>query len=133
MAGVFEKPIEIAIEAQSRADGERLRLILEMLAAVDAFVGMAIDEQTGQTILKGPDEAYLVFVINQLRRDFGIAVNVGAPQIAYRETLGQRSEIDYTHKKLGGGSGQTPVGRRPDPRPRAYSHRPRRPSDARLG
>jgi elongation factor G len=77
-----------------------------MLAAVDPSVGVAVDQQTGQTILKGPDEFHLEFVIERLKVEFGIAVNVGAPQIAYRETLGRRSEIDYTHKKQSGGSDQ---------------------------
>jgi len=106
MAGVLAKPIELAIEAQARTDQERLWNVLEMLAAVDPSVGVALDQQTGQTILKGPDEFHLEFVIERLKVEFGIAVNVGAPQVAYRETLGRRSEIDYTHKKQSGGSGQ---------------------------
>jgi elongation factor G len=106
VAGVLAKPIELAIEAQARTDQERLWIALEMLAAVDPSVGVAVDQQTGQTILKGPDEFHLEFVIERLKVEFGIAVNVGAPQVAYRETLGRRSEIDYTHKKQSGGSGQ---------------------------
>ncbi len=106
MVGVLAKPIELAIEAQARTDQERLWVVLEMLAAVDPSVGVAVDQQTGQTILKGPDEFHLEFVIERLKVEFGIAVNVGAPQVAYRETLGRRSEIDYTHKKQSGGSGQ---------------------------
>jgi elongation factor G len=106
MAGVLAKPIELAIEAQARTDQERLWVVLEMLAAVDRSVGVMVDRQTGQTILKGPDEFHLEFVIERLKVEFGIAVNVGAPQVAYRETLGRRSEIDYTHKKQTGGSGQ---------------------------
>jgi elongation factor G len=106
MAGVLAKPIELAIEAQARTDQERLWVVLEMLAAVDRSVDVMVDRQTGQTILKGPDEFHLEFVIERLKVEFGIAVNVGAPQVAYRETLGRRSEIDYTHKKQTGGSGQ---------------------------
>jgi len=106
MVGVLAKPIELAIEVQARTDQERLWVVLEMLAAVDPSVGVAVDQQTGQTILKGPDEFHLEFVIERLKVEFGIAVNVGAPQVAYRETLGRRSEIDYTHKKQSGGSGQ---------------------------
>jgi elongation factor G len=106
MAGVLAKPIELAIEAQARTDQERLWVVLEMLAAVDPSLGVAVDQQTGQTILKGLDEFHLEFVIERLKVEFGIAVNVGAPQVAYRETLGRRSEIDYTHKKQSGGSGQ---------------------------
>ncbi len=77
-----------------------------MLAAVDPSVGVAMDQQTGQTILQGPDELHLEFVVERLKVEFGIAVNVGAPQVAYRETLGRKTEIDYTHKKQSGGSGQ---------------------------
>jgi elongation factor G len=106
MAGVLAKPIELAIEAQTRTDQERLWVVLEMLAAVDRSVDVMVDRQTGQTILKGPDEFHLEFVIERLKVEFGIAVSVGAPQVAYRETLGRRSEIDYTHKKQTGGSGQ---------------------------
>ncbi|HEX9525085.1 MAG TPA: hypothetical protein VF949_19055 [Reyranella sp.] len=106
MAGVLAKPIELAIEAQARTDQERLWVVLEMLAVVDPSVGVVLDRQTGQTILKGPDEFHLEFVIERLKVEFGIAVNVGAPQVAYRETFGRRSEIDYTHKKQSGGSGQ---------------------------
>ncbi len=106
MVGVLAKPIELAIEAQARTDQERLWVVLEMLAVVDPSVGVVLDRQTGQTILKGPDEFHLEFVIERLKVEFGIAVNVGAPQVAYRETLGRRSEIDYTHKKQSGGSGQ---------------------------
>jgi elongation factor G len=107
MVGVLAKPIELAIVAQARTDQERLWIVLEMLAAVDPFVGVMVDQQTGQTILKGPDEFHLEFVVERLKVEFGIAVNVGTPQVAYRETLGRRSEIDYTHKKQsGGGSGQ---------------------------
>src|SRR5258708_2925190 len=106
MAGVLAKPIELAMEAQARTDQERLWVVLEMLAAVDPSVGVAVDQQTGQTILEGPDEFHLEFVIERLKVEFGIAVNVGAPQVAYRETLGRKSEIDYTHKKQSGGSDQ---------------------------
>jgi elongation factor G len=106
MAGVLAKPIELAVEAQARTDQERLWIVLEMLAAVDPSVGVAMDQQTGQTILQGPDELHLEFVVERLKVEFGIAVNVGAPQVAYRETLGRKTEIDYTHKKQSGGSGQ---------------------------
>jgi len=106
MVGVLAKPIELAIEVQARTDQERLWVVLEMLAAVDPSVGVAVDQQTGKTILKGPDEFHLEFVIERLKVEFGIAVNVGAPQVAYRETLGRRSEIDYTHEKQSGRSGQ---------------------------
>ena len=82
MAGVLAKPIELAIEAQARTDQERLWVVLEMLAAVDRSVDVMVDRQTGQTILKGPDEFHLEFVIERLKVEFGIAVNVGAPQVA---------------------------------------------------
>jgi translation elongation factor EF-G len=93
MAGVLAKPIELAIEVQAWTDQERLWVVLEMLAAVDPSVGVAVDQQTGQTILKGPDEFHLEFVIERLKVEFGIAVNVGAPQVptVRRSAAGRRS------------------------------------------
>jgi len=98
--------IEIAIEAQFPADREKLGGVLEMLAALDGSLGVAIDRETDQIILKGQDERGLEVIIDRVRREHGIATTIGAPQVAYRETLGRKSEIDYTHKKQSGGSGQ---------------------------
>jgi elongation factor G len=98
--------IELAVEPRSRLDAERLDDVLRRLAAEDDGFGVSIDRETGQTVIKGQSEQHLEGVWDRITIEFGIAVNVGAPQVAYRETLGRRSEIDYTHKKQTGGSGQ---------------------------
>ncbi len=78
-----------------------------MMTTIDPRVGAATDSETGQIVLKaGPDESDVLTVIDRLKRDMNIGLNVGAPQVAYRETLGRKAEIDYTHKKQSGGSGQ---------------------------
>ena len=107
MAGVFSQVIEVAIEPERRTDLERLWVALEMLAAVDDRVGFAIDGETGPTVFKGgPDEDTVASIIDRLRHNLNFKLTVGAPRVAYRETLGRKSEIDYTHKKQSGGSGQ---------------------------
>src|SRR5882757_3803763 len=98
--------IELAIEPKSKADQEKMGQALGRLVQEDPAFHVSTDTETGQTILEGPDEFHLEFVIERLQREFGIAINVGAPQVAYRETLGRRSEVDSTHKKQSGGSGQ---------------------------
>ena len=98
--------LEVAIEAVSRTDQDKLVDVLKELSVRETPFGFSMDDETGQIVIKGESERQLEFVIDRLQRRFGIAVNVGAPQVAYRETLGRRSEIDYTHKKLSGGSGQ---------------------------
>jgi translation elongation factor EF-G len=94
--------IELAAEAKSPADRERLESILEMLAVVDDSFGFAIDGETGQTILRGRDEAGLERIVARITRDLGVALNLGGPQVFYRETPGRRTEIDYTHKDQSG-------------------------------
>jgi elongation factor G len=98
--------IELAIEPKSRADQEKLDQALGRLVKEDPTFRVSTDPETGQTVIKGETEHQLELVIERLQREFGIAINVGGPQVAYRETLGRRSEIDYTHKKQSGGSGQ---------------------------
>jgi elongation factor G len=88
--------IELAIEGSA----------LQRLVAREASLGAVTDPETGQTVLGGETEAQLELVIGRLQLEFGVAIDVGAPQVAYRETLGRKSEIDYTHKKQSGGSGQ---------------------------
>jgi elongation factor G len=97
--------IELTIDARSQADQEELVSVLQRLAEQDASLGAVTDPETGQTVLGGETERQLELVIERLRREFGREFNVGAPQVAYRETLGRRSEVDYTHKKQSGGSG----------------------------
>jgi elongation factor G len=103
----FPEPvIEIAIEPKSKADQEKLGIALSKLAAEDPSFRVSTDQESGQTILKGMGELHLDIKVDILRRTYKIDANVGAPQVAYRETLTKKTEIDYTHKKQTGGTGQ---------------------------
>jgi elongation factor G len=98
--------IEIAIEPKLKADRDRLLTALAQLAADDPAFGVAMDAESGQIILKGMGELHLDIKVDSLRRIHKIDVNVGAPQVAYRETVTRRAEIGYVHKKQSGGTGQ---------------------------
>ncbi|MBA3810208.1 MAG: elongation factor G [Caulobacteraceae bacterium] len=98
--------IEIAIEPKSKADQEKLGVALQKLAAEDPTFRVSTDQESGQTILKGMGELHLDIKVDILRRTYKVDANIGQPQVAYRETLGRRCDIDYTHKKQTGGSGQ---------------------------
>ena len=98
--------IEIAIEPRSKADQEKLGVALQKLAAEDPTFRVSTDQESGQTILRGMGELHLDIKVDILKRTYKVEANIGAPQVAYRETLGRRTEIDYTHKKQTGGSGQ---------------------------
>jgi elongation factor G len=103
----FPEPvIEIAIEPKSKADQEKLGLALQKLAAEDPSFRVSTDQESGQTILKGMGELHLDIKVDILRRTYKVDANIGAPQVAYRETISRKAEIDYTHKKQTGGSGQ---------------------------
>ncbi len=103
----FPEPvIEIAIEPKSKADQEKLGIALSKLAAEDPSFRVSSDPESGQTILKGMGELHLDIKVDILRRTYKIDANIGAPQVAYRETLSSSTEIDYTHKKQSGGTGQ---------------------------
>ena len=103
----FPEPvIEIAIEPKSKADQEKLGLALAKLAAEDPSFRVSTDQESGQTILKGMGELHLDIKVDILRRTYKVDANIGAPQVAYRETLTKKAEIDYTHKKQTGGTGQ---------------------------
>ena len=103
----FPEPvIEIAIEPKSKEDREKLGVALSKLAAEDPSFRVSTDEESGQTILKGMGELHLDIKVDILRRTYKVDANIGAPQVAYREKLTRRVEIDYTHKKQTGGSGQ---------------------------
>ena len=103
----FPEPvIEIAIEPKTKGDQEKLALALQRLAAEDPSFRVSTDHESGQTRLKGMGELHLDIKVDILRRTYKVDANVGAPQVAYRETLGCRAEIDYTHKKQTGGTGQ---------------------------
>lgn len=103
----FPEPvIEIAIEPKSKADQEKLGVALQKLAAEDPSFRVSTDQESGQTILKGMGELHLDIKVDILKRTYKVDANIGAPQVAYRETVTRRTEIDYTHKKQSGGSGQ---------------------------
>ncbi|MGJ3264010.1 MAG: elongation factor G [Salinarimonas sp.] len=98
--------IEIAIEPKSKADQEKLGVALSKLAAEDPSFRVSTDQESGQTILKGMGELHLDIKVDILRRTYKVDANIGAPQVAYRETITRKAEIDYTHKKQTGGTGQ---------------------------
>jgi elongation factor G len=103
----FPEPvITIAIEPKSKGDQERLGLALQKLAAEDPSFRVSTDPESGQTILKGMGELHLDIKVDILRRTYKVDANIGAPQVAYRETITRRGEVDYTHKKQTGGTGQ---------------------------
>jgi elongation factor G len=103
----FPEPvIEIAIEPKSKADQEKLGVALSKLAAEDPSFRVSTDPESGQTILKGMGELHLDIKVDILKRTYKVDANIGAPQVAYREKLSKKSEINYTHKKQSGGSGQ---------------------------
>jgi elongation factor G len=98
--------IEVAVEPKTKSDQEKMGTALARLAAEDPSFRVASDIESGQTIIKGMGELHLEILVDRMRREFKVDANVGAPQVAYRETITQISEIDYTHKKQTGGSGQ---------------------------
>jgi elongation factor G len=98
--------IEIAIEPKSKADQEKLGVALAKLAAEDPSFRVSTDQESGQTILKGMGELHLDIKVDILRRTYKVDANIGAPQVAFRERVTQRAEVDYTHKKQTGGTGQ---------------------------
>ena len=98
--------IEIAVEPKTKADQEKLGVALAKLAAEDPSFTVSTDHESGQTILKGMGELHLDIKIDILKRTYKVEATIGAPQVAYRESLGRRAEIDYTHKKQTGGTGQ---------------------------
>ncbi|WP_374306482.1 elongation factor G [Methylocella sp.] len=103
----FPEPvIEIAIEPKSKADQEKLGLALAKLAAEDPSFRVSTDQESGQTILKGMGELHLDIKVDILKRTYKVDANIGAPQVAYRERLTKKVQIDYTHKKQTGGTGQ---------------------------
>jgi elongation factor G len=103
----FPEPvIEIAIEPKSKADQEKLGIALSKLAAEDPSFQVSTDPESGQTRLKGMGELHLDIKVDILRRTYKVDANIGAPQVAYREKMTRRVEVDYTHKKQTGGSGQ---------------------------
>ena len=103
----FPEPvIEIAVEPNSKNDQEKMSAGLARLAAEDPSFRVNTDMESGQTIMKGMGELHLDILIDRLKREFKVEANIGAPQVAYRETITKEVEVDYTHKKQSGGSGQ---------------------------
>jgi len=103
----FPEPvIEIAVEPKSKADQEKMGLALARLAAEDPSFRVETDIESGQTIMKGMGELHLDILVDRMKREFKVEANIGAPQVAYRETISREAEIDYTHKKQTGGTGQ---------------------------
>lgn len=98
--------IELAIEPKSKADQEKLGIALQRLAAEDPSFRTKSDEESGQTIIAGMGELHLDILVDRMKREFNVEANIGAPQVAYRESLSQAGLVDYTHKKQSGGSGQ---------------------------
>jgi elongation factor G len=98
--------IEIAVEPKTKNDQEKMSAGLQRLAAEDPSFRVETDFESGQTIMKGMGELHLDILVDRLKREFKVEANIGAPQVAYRETISVESEIDYTHKKQSGGSGQ---------------------------
>ena len=98
--------IEIAVEPKTKADQEKMSAGLQRLAAEDPSFRVETDIESGQTIMKGMGELHLDVLVDRLKREFKVEANIGAPQVAYREAISQPAEIDYTHKKQSGGSGQ---------------------------
>ncbi len=98
--------IEIAVEPKTKADQEKMSAGLQRLAAEDPSFRVETDLESGQTIMKGMGELHLDILVDRLKREFKVEANIGAPQVAYRETIGHAVEHTYTHKKQSGGSGQ---------------------------
>ena len=103
----FPEPvIEVAVEPKSKGDQEKMGVALARLADEDPSFRVTTDQESGQTVIKGMGELHLEIIVDRMRREFKVEANVGAPQVAYRETITKTIEHDYTHKKQTGGSGQ---------------------------
>jgi elongation factor G len=103
----FPEPvIELSVEPKTKADQEKMGIALNRLAAEDPSFRVSTDHESGQTIIKGMGELHLDILVDRMKREFKVEANVGAPQVAYRESLAKPVEVDYTHKKQSGGSGQ---------------------------
>jgi elongation factor G len=103
----FPEPvIEVAVEPKTKADQEKMGNALQRLAQEDPSFRVTVDQESGQTVIKGMGELHLEILVDRMKREFKVEANVGAPQVAYRETITKTAEIDYTHKKQTGGTGQ---------------------------
>ena len=98
--------IEVAVEPKTKADYEKMGQALNRLAQEDPSFKVTTDEESGQTIIKGMGELHLEILVDRMKREFKVEADVGAPQVAYRETITKEVTVDYTHKKQSGGAGQ---------------------------
>ena len=104
---IFPEPvIQLAIEPKTKVDQEKLGVAIQKLVQEDPTLRVSTDPDTGQTILAGMGELHLEIIVERMQREFNVGANVGKPQVAYRETIRQVAEYDYTHRKQTGGSGQ---------------------------
>jgi elongation factor G len=98
--------IEVAVEPRTKGDQEKMGAALAQLAAEDPSFRVSSDPASGQTIIKGMSELHLEIIVGRMKREFGVEANVGAPQVAYRETIAKTIEHDYTHRRQSGGPSQ---------------------------
>ena len=126
--------IDISVEPRTKEAVEKMTLGLQKLAGEDPSLRLRTDQETGQTILSGMGELHLEIIIDRLRREYGVDCNIGAPQVAYRETITKPHTETYTHKKQSGGSGQyAEVKIIFEPKERNTRHRVREQGGRRLG
>jgi len=103
----FPEPvIELSVEPKTKADQEKMGIALNRLAREDPSFRVSSDAESGQTIIKGMGELHLEILVDRMKREFKVEANIGAPQVAYRESIARKVDVDYTHKKQSGGSGQ---------------------------
>jgi elongation factor G len=103
----FPEPvIKVAVEPKTKGDQQKMSEALIRLASEDPSFRFSRDEETGQTVIEGMGELHLEIIVDRMKREFKVEANVGAPQVSYREAITQPAEVDYTHKKQSGGSGQ---------------------------
>ena len=98
--------IEIAVEPKTKGDQEKMGEALNRLAKEDPSFRVSSDDESGQTIIKGMGELHLDIIVDRMKREFKVEANIGAPQVAYRETILGSAEMEYIHKKQSGGAGQ---------------------------
>jgi len=103
----FPEPvIQLAIEPKTLQDQDKMGVALNRLGAEDPSLRIEVDKESGQTTLRGMGELHLEIIVDRMKREFKVEVNVGAPQVSYRETISKKVKIDHLHKKQSGGAGQ---------------------------
>ena len=101
-----EPPVAIAVEPKTKADQEKMGIALQRLAEEDPTFRVHTDEETGQTIMSGMGELHLDILIDRMKREFNVEANIGAPQVAFRESIKGTAEVQGKHAKQSGGRGQ---------------------------